>query len=194
MTKDNIIMAALRLFLLNGYRNVSLVDVANEVGITKGGIYHYFDSKETLLKVAVYRMVDQFEFKYRELFSRDNCFRDTLHSVIVDREPEMYIEQMLGIQYGDYQANHASLALEVMHTFPEFKHRIDESHLHFMQAIEQNVKAAQAKGEIKPDVDARTLATILLSIFSGQNVLGARLNSCEIRKQVLDSVWDLIGA
>ena len=43
--KNKIIVAALRLFLLRGYKYVSLIDVAQEVGITKGGIYHYFENK-----------------------------------------------------------------------------------------------------------------------------------------------------
>lgn len=194
MTKDNIVIAALRLFLLNGYKNVSLVDVANEAGITKGGIYHYFDSKEALLKLAIYHLVDRFEAKYRELFGSDKDFRDTLSAVMVDRQLEMYIEQLLGIKQGDYRANHASLALEVMHSFPEFQQRLDESHLQFLQAIEQKVTIAQKNGEIRPNPDARTMATILLSILSGQNILGVELNSLDIRQQVLDSVWMLIKA
>lgn len=41
--------AALEVFAKKGYRNTRLDDVADEAGVTKGTIYHYFDTKEELL-------------------------------------------------------------------------------------------------------------------------------------------------
>jgi len=40
---------ALRLFAKSGYVNTSLEEIAKVVGITKGGVYYYFRSKEKLL-------------------------------------------------------------------------------------------------------------------------------------------------
>ena len=71
MTKNTIIITALRLFLLRGYKNVSLVDVAKEMGITKGGIYHYFGSKEELFHSVICYLFDYFAGKYAELFSKE---------------------------------------------------------------------------------------------------------------------------
>lgn len=192
LTKDNIIIAALRLFLLNGYKNVSLVDVAKEVGITKGGIYHYFDSKENLLQVAVGRLFERFEMKYGELFGETKSLLTTLQTVIVDREFERYLEQLLGIDKDDYRANHASLALEVMHSFPDFQTRLDKSHYQLLAAIEKSIILAQQNGEVRSDIDANTLAALILSIMSGQNVLCTDLISEEIRRNIVESLWLLI--
>jgi TetR/AcrR family transcriptional regulator, cholesterol catabolism regulator len=41
--------AAARLFQVNGYGGVTIDDIVNEVGATKGGFYHYFPSKAELL-------------------------------------------------------------------------------------------------------------------------------------------------
>src|SRR5437868_14431653 len=41
--------AALHVFAQHGYRNARLDDVADAAGVTKGAIYHYFDTKEALL-------------------------------------------------------------------------------------------------------------------------------------------------
>jgi AcrR family transcriptional regulator len=41
--------AAVRIFYEKGYSGASLQDVANEVGVLKGSLYYYFDSKEDLL-------------------------------------------------------------------------------------------------------------------------------------------------
>lgn len=41
--------AALKLFLARGYDNTPMSHVARELGMTKAGVYHYFESKEHLL-------------------------------------------------------------------------------------------------------------------------------------------------
>jgi AcrR family transcriptional regulator len=192
LTKDNIILAALRLFLLRGYRNVSLMDVANEIGITKGGIYHYFGSKEELFHAGICFLFDYFGEKYTEFLGREKTFRGTLN-FLLSGEQEIYIERLLNIKQGDYRANNASLALEVMHNFPEIQERIDRGQLELRNIIKEKLQIAQETGETRQDLDAQVVATIVLSISSGLNVLGKNLNTPAMHQQVINSLWQLIG-
>lgn len=50
---------AANLFNERGYLSASLGDIARAAGITKGGIYHYFSTKEALLFVILYRYMDK---------------------------------------------------------------------------------------------------------------------------------------
>jgi AcrR family transcriptional regulator len=50
--------AAQRLIQSRGYEQLSLQDVIDEVGASKGAFYHYFSSKETLLEAVIERMTD----------------------------------------------------------------------------------------------------------------------------------------
>jgi TetR/AcrR family transcriptional regulator, cholesterol catabolism regulator len=50
---EQIMEAALRVFAKKGFSDASIKDIAREAGITPGLIYHYFESKEALLK-AIY--------------------------------------------------------------------------------------------------------------------------------------------
>lgn len=56
--KTEIIKAAAKLFLAKEYEKTTLQDVMEHLGIAKGTIYHYFDSKEDLLEAVVIDMVD----------------------------------------------------------------------------------------------------------------------------------------
>ena len=193
MTKNNIIIAALRLFLLRGYRNVSLVDVGNEIGITKGGIYHYFGSKEELFHSVIYYLFDHFEGMYAEFFGKENSFRAILQFML-GGEQDVYMERLLNIKHGDYRANHASLALEIMHNFPEIQDRIDRGHVGLQNLIKEKLQMAQQTGEIRQDLDAEILATVVLSISCGLNMLGTNLNTETMHHQIIDSLWQLIGS
>ena len=48
--REQILEAALRVFAKKGFSGASNKDIAHEAGITPGLIYHYFESKEALLK------------------------------------------------------------------------------------------------------------------------------------------------
>ena len=62
---DEILNASLALFSRKGYLRTSLVEIAEEVGITKGGIYHYIEKKEDLLLLIHQQMVDAFVERFQ---------------------------------------------------------------------------------------------------------------------------------
>ncbi|MFI5225040.1 MAG: TetR/AcrR family transcriptional regulator [Candidatus Limnocylindrales bacterium] len=57
--RDTFVEAAQRLIVTTGYERMSVQDVLDEVGASRGAFYHYFDSKVALLDAVVERMVDQ---------------------------------------------------------------------------------------------------------------------------------------
>ncbi|GHE11643.1 TetR/AcrR family transcriptional regulator [Klenkia taihuensis] len=50
MVRDEVVRSATRLFKERGIRGVSLQDIADEVGLTKGALYHYFSNRDDLLR------------------------------------------------------------------------------------------------------------------------------------------------
>jgi AcrR family transcriptional regulator len=57
--RQEIVEAALHLFQTKGYERTAVQDVMVHLGIAKGTIYHYFDSKEALLEAVIARVVDE---------------------------------------------------------------------------------------------------------------------------------------
>ena len=54
---DNLLGAALRLFVSQGFRHTTVENIADEAGLTKGSVYFYFDTKAALLV----RLLDRVE-------------------------------------------------------------------------------------------------------------------------------------
>ena len=50
--RAGILDAAERLFLEKGYEGTSVQDILDALGMSKGGFYHYFDSKEAVLRAV----------------------------------------------------------------------------------------------------------------------------------------------
>lgn len=56
--REAFVDAAIRLVQKKGYAQLSIQDVIEEVGASKGAFFHYFDSKTSLLAAIVDRMVE----------------------------------------------------------------------------------------------------------------------------------------
>ena len=51
--KQEIMQTALKLFLKQGYERTSTNDIIRELGLSRGGLYHHFKSKEEILDSAI---------------------------------------------------------------------------------------------------------------------------------------------
>jgi AcrR family transcriptional regulator len=56
--REAFVDTALRLMQAKGYEQMSIQDVLDEAGASRGAFYHYFDSKTALLEAVVTRVVD----------------------------------------------------------------------------------------------------------------------------------------
>src|SRR5947199_10224002 len=54
--RNEILDVAQRLIYARGYEQMTIQDILDDLQISKGAFYHYFDSKQTLLEALVERM------------------------------------------------------------------------------------------------------------------------------------------
>ena len=59
--RSEILEAAQRLLYAKGYEQMTIQDILDELHISKGAFYHYFESKQTLLEALIRYMVEEAE-------------------------------------------------------------------------------------------------------------------------------------
>lgn len=59
--RDAIVDAAEQLLITKGYERMTIADILTRLDVSKGGFYHHFDSKESLLEAIIERMLDRAE-------------------------------------------------------------------------------------------------------------------------------------
>jgi AcrR family transcriptional regulator len=79
-----IMEVAMRLFALEGYGHVSISKLAIEAGISKGLMYHYFESKDALLTAIIEHGMNQF----MDLFDPDH------NGILEPKEMESFIRKI----------------------------------------------------------------------------------------------------
>lgn len=65
-SRERILESALRLFSRRGYEEASVAEVAADAGVSKGLVYHYFDTKRDLLEAVFLRGSERLERTLRE--------------------------------------------------------------------------------------------------------------------------------
>lgn len=84
---------AARLFKERGYRGATLQDVADEIGLTRTAIYHYFSSKEQLLYRILEEALKDAVARFEKIASSDVPPEQKMHRLVQE-----YVS--LVIQYG----------------------------------------------------------------------------------------------
>lgn len=90
-TRRHILSAAKRLFLSRGFSKTPMRDIAAEAGVGVGNIYHYFDSKDHLLRTIVSPVTSEMERMLTEHHGR--CSADVV---------QMFTEVFLRRTVGEY--------------------------------------------------------------------------------------------
>jgi AcrR family transcriptional regulator len=69
--EDQLLETATHLFKEKGYHNTSMQDLADALGIQKGSLYYYIESKEELLRRLLERATSFLTFQIDEIYASD---------------------------------------------------------------------------------------------------------------------------
>lgn len=165
-TKKMILEKSFALFLAKGYDGVSISDIQRVTSMGRASLYHYFDSKEGLLR-------DVFDFFYNDLanqFKIKDYDKMTLSGYLILRRDRVmlwreYMEQNSG--YKIEMINFMVFILTVIQYFPDLKNRLilmtEEELLQWKAVIRNSI----AKGEIRNDLDISKTARLFMGVDDG---------------------------
>lgn len=82
-TVKDIVRVATQLFTEKGYDKTSIQDIVNGLdGLTRGAVYHHFDSKEDILIAVIQTLVPQSDYIDKMIPDKSSSGRDKLKIVI----------------------------------------------------------------------------------------------------------------
>jgi AcrR family transcriptional regulator len=188
---NELLEAALVVFSERGYHDASLDDVAAEAGVTKGAIYHYFDTKAELLLHAI----EQHQSRgYAQL---ETSIPDSTAPATV-RVRALLRKAFAG---NDDDMSRAILVMlqTAVRDVPEIHSRwLGHGPLKAWQLLAEIIRDGQASGEFRRDVDADisarvVLSGVLLQILWQKHAPGVPGLAVD-RDRLIDSAADLLLA
>jgi AcrR family transcriptional regulator len=155
--REDVIEAAVRVFSAKGYASASIQDVAEEVGVLKGSLYHYIDSKEDLLARIFEDSAGQFVAMLEEAGSLDERPLERLRS-FAQACSLWYLQNIerVAIYVGEWQHLTGKRRKEVMRIRAEYEGRAE--------ALIADVVAA---GEAAPDLEVNYATYFVFGALNG---------------------------
>lgn len=161
--REKILQAATACFCRRGFHRTTIQDICEEAGLSKGGLYTYFQSKEEILAVVV-------EHSFMEGLQQAEAAAQNGESAPdkLDRVAAAVIERQLSSQ--PHAAQSPQLLLEIWAEAsknPQMNALCAGAYERWRGFLSDLLRQGMASGQIKADVDADALAAILVAIFDG---------------------------
>ncbi len=149
--RAQILEKAAQLFRVKGYEATSMSDIADEVGITKAGLYYFVESKEHLLYLITDYGLDLLDETVVQPLSGVDDPRELLEKLI-----ERHVHMLLTRPREVTIILHERTALTGV-----YREKIQQRKKEYIDWVRQLLVRLQKQGEARKDVDA-TAATFFL--------------------------------
>lgn len=164
-TKDRIIEEAFKLFLNHNYEKVSISDLEEAIGKTRGAIFYFFKNKEEIF-IAV---IDTYIIKKQDPdekfdFSEDLSLEQFIYRYVKGINTTM--SRMLSLSVVNIYKQYFSLYLQASRIYPNFSEIMTQNSIAEINLWEKVISRAIQTKEIKK-VDPRHYAALFRSCFLG---------------------------
>ncbi|MBU8906243.1 TetR/AcrR family transcriptional regulator [Desertibacillus haloalkaliphilus] len=181
-----IVNAAAEVFREKGYKEATLEDIANKVGMLKGSLYYYIDKKDDLLYAVVERPLSEMTENLKQIVHSSNS-------------PSTKLEQALKNHINGFERYQSELFVWVSIEWfkSEFGGEIatlgDEYDRLFRTIINEGIE----KGEFRSDLDPKLMTFAVFGVYNYMQRWYAPNNeyslediACQFNGFVLQGVWD----
>ncbi|TDV43113.1 TetR/AcrR family transcriptional regulator [Actinophytocola oryzae] len=158
-TRERILEAAIALIARQGVAGTSIEDVRAAADVSGSQLYHYFDSKQALIRAVITRQAESFLDSGRPRISALDSF-DALRAWA-----DAAIDQQR--QTGCRGCSLGSLAGELAVSDEETRGDLATGFLQWKDLILNGLRAMRDRGDLRTDADLEQLAFALLSALQG---------------------------
>ena len=156
VTLDDIVSAAAKIFRTKGYHAATVRDIADEVGILKGSLYHHFASKEELLYLVVKDPIAQMYRTISEIAVADVTAAEKLRRAI-----SAHLEAF------DRHYPHLFVYLRERESVKRrFREMIGFSPKEYERYWQQILREGIENGEFRPDLDIQVTSYGMLGMLN----------------------------
>jgi TetR/AcrR family transcriptional repressor of nem operon len=176
--REKILGTAARLFREKGFDGIGIADLMKSAGLTHGGFYGHFSSKEELMAQTCARAVDELLVQHHKCVGDGDEQDDGTYY-------QRFIANYLSREHRDNPGNGclmAALGADAARQSPIIKRAFTQSFNRLLNAV---IKILPAK---KSDAEKREEALLTLASLVGAQVIARAVDDPELSHEVLQAV------
>ena len=160
--RDYVIKVAAKQFLMHGFATTSMDDVVKESGVAKSNIYYHFKSKDELTLAVLESYISNLQSLFREhVLEKQGTILPKLEHYMSLLIQELAARDCTG------GCPLISLMVEAGKANESVRLRLAQFFQQQIQVFTQIFEEGKSRGEIRPDLPASTLASLLTSWLEG---------------------------
>jgi TetR/AcrR family transcriptional repressor of nem operon len=172
-TRERLLQAAYRVVLRSGFQSAGIDTILAATNLTKGALYHHFDSKEAL----GYAIVDEIIAK----LVSDRWLRPLLnHGQPIDIL--IGIVQRIPARPAEIRASCPLLNLsqDLSSVDEQFRKRLERLFLAWQEGIATLLRKGQSQGTVRHDLNANEAASFLVAMVEGYGSLAKNAQDVKV--------------
>jgi AcrR family transcriptional regulator len=178
-TRRRILEVAAEAFAERGYVGTSLSDVLKASGVTKGGFYFHFPSKEALALATLRYKQEQWAGTVMVAVMQRSRAVDQLDAMV---------EALCDLHEQDRSCRCIGrLCTELGDEHPELRPQLSTQLTTWMDMVTAIIRKGQDEGDIRPDVEPATAAEVAVESFIGLETVAEMLTGrADLRRRAQD--------
>ena len=183
-TRWKILLAALDLFSEQGYTRTTFVDIARRIGMTKGAVYWHFEDKPRLLAAIIVEMHARERALVADLVPAVYSLDDVKAYFVA--QTRVVTEDERCRKFAFFMTLQMEWSVELISIVHDL---LMEVRGRPFQNVEEFLRLAKARGELRPEVDIVVAKDILVGLWRGllSNHFSG-LSSCDLAETVNTAV------
>ncbi|HOI31023.1 MAG TPA: TetR/AcrR family transcriptional regulator [Melioribacteraceae bacterium] len=161
-TKEFILNTAFGLFLQKNYKEVTMKEIVDKTGLSKGAFYHYFTSKEELFREVIETVYFKnlvIDFKKINAESLKQFYTRYL-DYMMDNFQKM--REKLMLPESSVNINFITILFDAINLFPGFREELINALREELEAWTSIIKTARSKGEFTSPMTDEQIARMFI--------------------------------
>ena len=180
LTRQDIIKKSLQIFSVKGYFNTSINDILIATGLTKGGLYGHFNSKEDIW----YAVYDEAVTIWRGIVLQD---LQNIHDPLkrIEKAVENDMKDYLGADVFEGGCFFFNMLTELSGQSSAMTSHIMKGFTKFSKLLYAWLKEAEQKGMLKAGIDLKEIADFIVITLNGAAPLYAAGRDSRVWQQTI---------
>lgn len=183
-TRERILEAATELIARQGVAGTGTEDVRKAAGVSGSQLYHYFDSKQALIRAVITRQAEAPLIPGQPVMGTLDSF-DALRAWA-----DAAIENQEHNARGDCTL--ASLAGELGPADEQSREDLCNVFLRWQSVLHDGLQAMRERGDLRPETNLDELSMVLLTALQGGSLLSQTLRNAEPMRVSLNAALDRV--
>jgi TetR/AcrR family transcriptional repressor of nem operon len=180
-SKTRFLEAALQVIRAKGYTAMTIEEVCEKAGLTKGSFFHHFGSKEELALAAADYWTDGAGALFASSPYHERA--DALERLLAYVD---FRKALLTRELADFTCLAGTMVQEVYHTHPAIREACDKSISGHAETLEPDIAEAMRKYGVTGEWTARSLALYTQAVLQGSFILAKAKGGPTVAGECLD--------